>query len=194
MRIGHDKTNLEQSAKIHYRRWLDRPLEEVNVKYQEVNIQEINHLNDFVIFKSDFSSEEKIIIDKLKIEQEIKNLLKDPKEIYFFDSPFKKEYILRGKSNLERKKSFIFDSMKDPMKYLFIHKDNNIKPVDFDIIYKNDNSQLDNKRELEKNKKKLSKGEFLYLARVYNSDLFEKNVKILEKINLMMKERKKIKS
>ncbi len=42
-------------------------------------------------------------------------------------------------------------------------------------------------------KKKYSKGEFVYLARVYNNDLFERTVRILEEINKVLVERRRIK-
>lgn len=194
-KIGHDKISLDSCAKKHYRRYFDRPLEEVNLKISA----DINE-DEYLTFKIPINNKEMKLIERMdfitSIDQDILYELKSQREdekLFVFKSTFKKEYILRGKTNFEKRKNFIFDSMRDPLKYIFINDKDYLKSINFDDVYGNQNSQFDNQRENLAMKKKLSKGEFLYLARIYNKSLFERNLKILEEIYKMKEERRRIK-
>lgn len=194
--MGHSKTAIDKEAKVHYRRCLDYPLEETNVKTEFTD--DSNDL-EHIIYKSPFDQREIKILHQFKIDEDYKNILKEKisrsvkDDVFYFLSPFKKEHLIRGKSNKDKKKTFIFDSMKDPMKYIFIHKDDAMKPIEFDQIHKKDTSQLDNKREAEKLKRQLSKGEFIYLIRIFNPEIFKRNLKILEGLDRMKNDRKIVK-
>lgn len=194
-KIGHDKISLDPKAKKHYRRCIDRPLEEVNYK-----ISAESNENEYLTFKIPINNKEMKLIERMdfitSIDEEILSQLRIKREdekTFLFKSVFKKEYILRGKSNFEKRKNFIFDSMRDPLKFIFINDKDVLRSINFENVYGNQNSQFDNHREYLAMKKKLSKGEFLYLARIYNKSLFERNLKILEEIYKMKEDRRKIK-
>ncbi len=157
-RVGHEKKSIDPNAKVHYRRLLYSSLEDTNMKTSLEDGED----EDFISFKVPITDSEMKILEKMefekKLDEEILEIVKSKrleKAPYEFKSSFNREHILRGKSNMEKKKNFIFDSMRDQMKFIFINDKTNLRSIDFNHVYKNQNSQLDNELEKLLEKKKI---------------------------------------
>jgi hypothetical protein len=163
-KLGYKKENSDLDTKISYRRIFSKNLEERNQ------------------FKLPFSNKEfEIITQKLSEKNYflMKKILGSNNEEFIFNSPFKTEHLIRGKTQTEKNIFSLFENIRDGSKYAFMIKNNTMIP---------DNTNKKNKTNLhdeisEAIIQKLSKGTFKYLIRVYNLNIFNQHIERLKRAN-----------
>lgn len=160
-KLGYKKENSDAEKKISYRRIFSDTLEEKNNFKLPFTEKEIDTINSK-------------LSDRIFLRQKI---LKSQDKEFIFNSPFKTEHLIRGKTQQEKNNNSLFENMKDASKYAYVIKNNEMIPDDTDKKNKtslhgeSDGAQI----------QKLSKGTFKYLIRTYNNDMFNNHIKRLEK-------------
>lgn len=102
-----------------------------------------------------------------------------------FKTPFITEHLIRGKTQAEKNENSLFENIKDKSKFNFKIK-NGIMSAD--QTDKSNRSSMKNLSEAEIHR--LSKGEFKYLLRIYNYDMYSQQINRLERAIMLFQDKK----
>lgn len=167
-KLGYEKINSDINTSISYRRIFDTSLE------------------DCKEFKAPFTAEEKrLLFSRLgansALAAKILNLRSEP---FKFKTPFKTEHLIRSRTTADKAENSLFENIRDKSKFNFRVKNGVMIP---DITNKSNRYAVHSLSEAEL--QKMSKGQFKYLLRIYNQDMFRQHVQRLEKAVMLYDEK-----
>lgn len=164
-KLGYIKISSDTPTELTYRRYFNTPLEESNS------------------FKVPFTEEEKATLkDKLIKYSDIYNkIISSSTEAFRFKQPFRTEHLIRGKTQTEKNQNSLFENFRDKAKFTFTVEKGMMKPNETLLVRNSLQDKQSKNESIEATRQRLSKGQFKYLMRIYNTEMFEKHLNRLEK-------------
>jgi len=135
-------------------------------------------LEDCIDYKLPFTQEEKrLILTRFGSNTDIaRKILSIRAEPFKFKTPFKTELLIKRRISDDKSENSLFESIKDKSKFNLTIK-NGVMIAD--DTNKSNRYSVHNLSEAEL--QKMSKGQFKYLLRIYNHNMFRQHIERLEK-------------